>query len=263
MGSKSRIAKDIVPIIQKCIDDTNISNYMELFVGGANVIDKIKCTNQIGNDIHKPLIHLLEYAKNGGVLPDEITREEYSKVRSNPNNFDDWYVGCVGFLASYNGRYFDGGYAQSGYEKTKTGERFRNYYQEAKNNLIKQSQNPLFKNTTFRGDDYKSCINIYKPDNWVIYVDPPYQGTKQFSNGKNFNYDEFWKIMRDLSKNNYVLISELNAPNDFENIWEQEVSRSIKLTDKSKAVEKLFTYKNGKYSKSNKSNVLYSKLNIK
>lgn len=42
MGSKSRIAKDIVPIIQKCIDDNNLETYIEPFVGGANVIDKIK-----------------------------------------------------------------------------------------------------------------------------------------------------------------------------------------------------------------------------
>ena len=41
MGSKSRIAKDIVPIIQKYIDDNRIISYIEPFVGGANVIDKI------------------------------------------------------------------------------------------------------------------------------------------------------------------------------------------------------------------------------
>lgn len=34
MGSKSRIAKDIVPIIQKTIDDNNINTYIEPFVGG-------------------------------------------------------------------------------------------------------------------------------------------------------------------------------------------------------------------------------------
>ena len=43
MGSKSRIAKQIVPIIQQCIDDSHSDTYIEPFVGGANVIDKIKC----------------------------------------------------------------------------------------------------------------------------------------------------------------------------------------------------------------------------
>lgn len=34
MGSKSRIAKDIVPIIQKTIDDNDIHLYLEPFLGG-------------------------------------------------------------------------------------------------------------------------------------------------------------------------------------------------------------------------------------
>ena len=58
-----------------------------------------------------------------------------------------------------------------------------------------------------------------------------------------FNYEEAWDIMRQWSEKNIVLISELSAPEDFECIWQQEVSRSIKATDKSRAVEKLFIYK--------------------
>lgn len=34
MGSKARFAKDICPILQKCIDDNSIETYVELFVGG-------------------------------------------------------------------------------------------------------------------------------------------------------------------------------------------------------------------------------------
>ena len=141
MGSKSRIAKDIVPIIQKCIDDNNIETYVEPFVGGANVIDKINCKNKIGNDLNKYLIGLLNYVSNDGELLQEVSRELYSEVRSNylkeNNNYEDWYVGNIGFLASYNGRWFDGGYAKPGYEKTKTGTRYRDYYKEGLNNLLK------------------------------------------------------------------------------------------------------------------------------
>lgn len=35
-GSKSRIVKHIVPILQKEIDDNNIVNYYEPFVGGKS-----------------------------------------------------------------------------------------------------------------------------------------------------------------------------------------------------------------------------------
>lgn len=42
MGSKSRIAKYIIPIIQRYIDDNKINTYIEPFCGGCNIIDKIK-----------------------------------------------------------------------------------------------------------------------------------------------------------------------------------------------------------------------------
>lgn len=44
-----------------------------------------------------------------------------------------------------------------------------------------------------------------------------------------------------------------HAPRDFKWIWRQEVSRSIKATDKSKAVEKLFVKEDRNDISSNKS----------
>lgn len=241
MGSKSRITKYIIPIIQSYIDDNNIKNYYESFVGGANVIDKIKCENRYGTDNNKYLIALLNRVKNQEDLLKEVDRELYSKVRDCYNNnqetYEDWIIGNVGFLASYNGRFFDGGYAKSGYEKTKNGERFRDYYREAKDNILTQA--PLLKDIKFYYCDYRER----SPKNMVIYVDPPYENTKQYNTSKDFNHFEFWDKMREWSENNIVLISEENAPNDFECIWEQKVSRSIKAQDKSKSTEKLFIYK--------------------
>lgn len=244
MGSKSRIAKHIVPIIQKYIDETNCKYYLEPFVGGANVIDKIKCNIKIGSDKNKYLIALLQRAQSGEPLYTYVSKELYDAARTAFNNGDDtrffdWEMGNIGFLASYNGRWFDGGYAKSGYEKTKNGERFRDYYREAKDNLLEQA--PNLKDVKFSCKDYR-YYNEVNLKGFVIYVDPPYQNTKQYANATSFNYKEFWQTMRDWSKNNIVLISEQNAPDDFECVWEQEVSRSIKANDKSKATEKLFIY---------------------
>lgn len=240
MGSKSRIAKHIVPIIQECIDRNQIDTYIEPFVGGANVIDKIKCENKYGSDNNKYLIALLQRAKNKEPLLHEVPRELYNDVRSNQDNekYDDWFVGNVGFLASYNGRWFDGGYAKAGYEKTKNGQRYRDYYQEAKRNILKQADSLV--DTWFLHKDYREWNEL---ENCVIYCDPPYANTKQYANSLKFDYGEFWDTMRKWSKNNIVLISEQNAPDDFGYIWRQEVSRSIKANDKSRSVEKLFTYK--------------------
>lgn len=238
MGSKSRIAKDIVPIIQKYVDEYN--TYLEPFCGGCNVIDKIKANKRIASDKNKYLIALWKHIQDRKDLLENVSREFYNDVRSNQNNnkYEDWVVGNVGFLASYNGRWFDGGYAQTGYEKTKTGERLRDYYKEAKQNILQQLDS--IQNIEFLNQDY----TYFYPVNYVIYCDPPYANTKQYANSKNFDYDIFWDTMREWSQRNIVLISEQNAPDDFKCIWQQEVSRSIKANDKSKSVEKLFMYNN-------------------
>lgn len=131
MGSKSRIAKYIVPIIQGYIDKSGADLYIEPFVGGANVIDKIKCKNRIGGD------------KN--------------QYHSGHGELEDWQIGNIGFLASYNGRFFDGGYAKSGYEKTQNGERYRDYYRESRDNLLQQS--PRLRDIMFISSDYLNILN--------------------------------------------------------------------------------------------------------
>lgn len=234
MGSKSRIANHIVPIIQNYINESGSAIYIEPFVGGANVIDKIQCDYKVGADINKYLIALFQYIKSGGILPDMISRDTYKKVRDNPNNFKNWFVGCVGFLSSYNGKFF-GGY--SGEVRARTGT-VRNYYKEACKNISKQ--------TTALNDIEFICLN-YKHLNFsdsVIYCDPPYEGTTSYS--VKFNHNEFWETMRVWSRNNIVIVSEENAPNDFKCIWQYEVKRTLDTKSRHTATEKLFVFNGGK-----------------
>ena len=236
MGSKSRIKKHIVPILQNLIDENGIDTYIEPFVGGANVIDDIQCQNRVGGDLHDKLIALLKHVRDGGELPLEVPKSLYDDVRSNKDTgkYEDWYVGAIGFLASYNGRYFDGGYAKSGVSNGKV----RNYYDEAKRNLVEQA--PKLEKVQFLNCHYTSFSDV---KNCLIYCDIPYKDTKQYSTSKNFNHDQFWSWVRDMSENNIVIVSELQAPDDFECIWEQPVLRSIKSKDKSVAIEKMFILK--------------------
>ena len=247
MGSKSRIAKYIVPIIQKYIDENNIHNYLEPFCGGLNVIDKIRCGRKFAYDLNKYLIHLFIHVKEGGELPNVIDKRLYDLAREvwhhdyENKAFQDWEIGCIGWLCSFSGRGFDGGYSYEGYETRKDGTKIlRHYYQERKNNLIKQFEQPLCRDIMFGISDYRDLKGL---NGYCIYCDPPYIQTKQYANSTAFNHDEFWNIMREWSKDNIVLISELHAPDDFECIWEQEVSRSINAQNKTRAVEKLFKWK--------------------
>ena len=60
---------------------------------------------------------------------------------------------------------------------------------------------------------------------------------------KDFNHKEFWNLVRELSKNNIVYVSEQEAPEDFEVVWEKEVRRQIDKNKEKKATEKLFKKK--------------------
>ncbi len=238
MGSKSRIVGEISPIIQSYVDSSEKRFYYEPFCGGCNVIDHITADRRFAADKQKYLIALYRNLDKVCLLPEFITKDHYSDVRTcfntGNNKYEDWYIGAVGFLASYNGRFFDGGYA--GLVNTKAGVQ-RNYYAEAKRNL--EAQIPQLQGISFGCLDYKDTKNI---TGYVIYCDPPYFGTKQYGASKDFNHKEFWKWVRKMSANNVVLVSEHNAPNDFECIWAQKILRTIDNNKRVETTEKLFMF---------------------
>jgi len=246
MGSKERICKYIVPIIQQYIDETGATNYEEPFCGGCSIIEKIKCQNRWAFDNNKYLIGLLNHVTAGLPLPNEIPKSVYDDVREHyyldDGKYSDAYIGIVGFLASYNGRFFDGGYAKTGIEHTPKGDRIRNYYQEAKCNIESQAENLkgiLFATRDFFLDFNEQYIDLYS--GFVFLFDPPYKDVKQYANSKDFDYEEYYEICRKLSVNNIVLCCEQNMPEDFMCIWERPILRSIKATDKSYSPERLYT----------------------
>lgn len=242
MGSKSRVAKDILPFIQHGLSLTE-NTYIETFCGGCNMLDKVQADKRFAYDLNPYLIGLFKHIQVGASLLEEVPRELYGKVREHYKEgiYEDWYVGNIGFLASYNGRFFDGGYAPPGYEKTKTGIRYRDYYREARDNILKQ--NVGLKDVVFECKDYLE----HDFHNITIYCDPPYASQKKYDNALAFDYEKFWSTMRKWSVYNVVLISEQTAPEDFICLWEKEVSRSIKAADKTIATEKLFIYKDSPY----------------
>lgn len=238
MGSKNRLAEELAPIIQSYITDET-KGYLEPFVGGANMIDKIKCENRIGYDSHKQLIALFKKLQtNKDEIPDEIPFAEYERVKNNKNDYEDWYLGLVGFLGSFGAKYFDG-YARN-HKNDSTGQIQRGSIKSLKKQY-ESLKNVKFECKDFREIDDDIC-------NYVIYCDPPYKNTKKYST-KNFPYDEFYDWCKEMSKNNIVLISEYSMPDDFECIWEQEVkvnfdSNRKKQKDlKNKRIEKLFIFK--------------------
>lgn len=115
-GSKSRVVKDICPIIQKAIDESNCDTFVDAFVGGANLIQHIKCKNRIDYDINPYLIALLNNLDKIPNFEVPVSKEEYdicrAEWRSTQLTHPDWYIGAVGYIASFGGRFYDGGYAK-------------------------------------------------------------------------------------------------------------------------------------------------------
>lgn len=173
---------------------------------GGNVIDKVKCEHKYASDVQPYLIALLKQAqKDTGVFPETITLEEYKNVKDNKEKYPDWYVGLVGFCASFGGKFFNG------YGQDSKGN--RNIPNERTRNLIKQS--PNLKDIQFTCCDFRNI----KPN------------------------DEFYNWCRQMAKNNILLVSEYNMPDDFDCIWQKEIKTSLCIdrakTD-SKRTEKLF-----------------------
>lgn len=238
VGSKNRISKDLVPVIQKYINESGY-NYFEPFVGGANVIDKIKANKKIGSDNNPYLIALLKQAqKDVSIFPESISKEKYKEVlndykSNNLKKYENWEIGLYGFCGSYGSKFFD----------TFAKANNRDIPKERINNIKKQSLN--LKNIDFVCGSYKKVpMNIKK---FVIYCDIPYKGTYNYK-GEIFDYDYFYEWVKIMSKNNIVLISEYEMPSDrFECIWEKNIISNLSDAKMRKdKKEKLFIYKGEK-----------------
>lgn len=244
-GSKNKYADSIVPILQKLIDDNNIQLYVEPFVGGANIIDKINCPHKYGIDKNYSLICLLRKAQEA---PEDIpstgskelwyqAKDIYRRYKGEPQmeeEMEGWRIGAIQFLGSYNRGGFSRGYANPTKEQ--------DFYKQAYDNLIKQAKEPKFKDIIFCHSNYNE---LQLDDNFptLIYCDPPYENTKPYGYKfeTDFDYKYYWNWVRKMSQKHIVICSEQNFPSDFNIIWQKEVKRTMNNKRKT-AIEKLGIY---------------------
>jgi len=226
MGSKARHAKEILPIILSGRESGQW--YVEPFVGGANVIDKVY-GDRIGSDFNPYVIALWQAVADGWVPPDMVSEEEYARLKSERNV--DAITSFVGFSCSYGAKFF-GGYARG---KSTKGE-WRNYADEAKRAMAKTQ-------VGITGVKFQHCSydQLEIPPNSIIYCDPPYQGTTGYATGK-FDHDKFWKWCDDkVADGHKVYVSEYTAPDHWNCVWEKKVNNTLtKDTGSKQGIERLF-----------------------
>ena len=236
MGSKSRIINEILPILLS--DRKENQWYVELFCGGCNSIDKVD-GRRIANDKNKYLIAMWKGLQENKERVKIITKDLYSRARDEYNKginveFSDFEIGWIGWMGSYNGRFFDGGY--SGHD---VGNTHRDYITEQIRNTESQIEN--IKDIKFFSKDYSEFD--FKEE-CIIYCDIPYKDTKQYITSKNFDHEKFWEWCRDMyNRGHKVFISEYQAPEDFVCLWSKEITNSMNNKNTYKPIEKLFTYK--------------------
>ena len=230
MGSKNRIAKEILPIMLK---EREERTWVEPFVGGANIIDKVQ-GNRIGNDNQEYVIALYKALQNGYVPPKEVTSDFFFEVENNKDKYPKELVGYLGTQLTFGCEWW------GSFRRDNTGK--RNYGVEAYNNVMKQQPNLI--GIEFVCGDYR---DLEIPTNSLIYCDPPYRGVRKYVGNVKFDSDVFWEVCRNWSKQGHIVfVSEYEAPSDFECVWSKEISasanNSIKTGQGLKAVEKLFKF---------------------
>jgi DNA adenine methylase len=223
VGSKNRIAKDLLSIILPYRGDRT---WAEPFVGGGNMIDKVT-GDRLGSDANADVIgalvfirdHLDQIPKNNL----EFTEDMYKSLRSNENSM---LKSFAGFAYSFGAKWL-GGWRRGGN---------RDYVSEAYKNAMKQS--PKLQGVVLACRTYDK-LDI--PENSIIYCDPPYRNTTKY-NVNTFNHGKFFDWCREMKqKGHIVFVSEYQAPNDFESVYEKEIVSSLdKNTGGKVGKEKLF-----------------------
>lgn len=234
MGSKRRLFREIAPLILK--DRKAEQLYVEPFCGGCNSLSQVS-GRRLGADINPYLIAMLRSVIAGNPQFYPIPRSFYSKVRKayrkrDYSEFTKAEIGWVGFMASYNGRFFDGGYSGNGVKSKDGG--VRDYIDETITDLLRQVPD-------LQGIELKCCSydRLDIPSGSIIYCDPPYKNTKQYSD-ICFDYDRFYAWLKEQSRRNKVFISEYWMPSEFREIWSKDVHCNINI-EKRNRTEKLFT----------------------
>lgn len=208
--------------------------WVEPFVGGANMIDKVDGT-RIGNDNQQYVIALYKALQSGWKPPMEVSSDFFFEVENNKDNFPKELVGYLGTQLTFGCEWW------GSFRRDNTGK--RKYDLEAYNNVMKQQPNLI--GVEFNCGDYR---DLQIPNNSLIYCDPPYRGVRKYVGNDKFDSDLFWEVCRNWSKQGHIVfISEYEAPIDFECVWSKEISasanNSIKTGQGLKAVEKLFKLK--------------------
>lgn len=201
VGGKYLIGKEIAKIINKEIEETGYI-YIEPFCGMLGVGRHIKSEKRIFSDKNKDLIDFWNAIKSGWKPKvEKPTKEEWEELKKQESNPQRTFSG---YKWSYAG----------------------NFFNTLKPDVIKSKPFKFsnLDNAVFECKDYKEYKDI---KNHIFYLDPPYKGVKSQKEWGKFDSEEFWIMVKELSKNNVVFISEQDGTKDYPIAWKKKMRRSL------------------------------------
>lgn len=240
LGGKQRLGKHLSPVLHELFEKYNethkkkLTTYLDPFCGSLGVLKHMTDLPVpiLASDYHPDLISMWQGVQDNSLqFPESVSEEEYLEAKQLPS--PNPLKGFIGFGMAFGGRFF-----ASFSQKYLNGKK-EDFCKEMRNSLNRTR--PLIQNVKFECKDYRKL----KPKNCFIYCDPPYAYSKypikyrrDVRDYDEFNNEEFWDIMRQWSKNNLVIISEVKAPADFEEIWSQSRYRSAAQSTKTRYSKK-------------------------
>jgi site-specific DNA-adenine methylase len=242
-GGKQQLGRKIyneMILLEKKLSNKPLP-YFEPFCGMCGVLvhfarDKDTKRKLSGCDINQDILYMWKALQRGWKPPLTCTKQRYEELKYTKRHSAE--RGFLGVVCSFGGQFFRGNFRTT----TKT----HNFITAGARGVTKASKDMLnveFKNST--------SYDNFNPEGYLIYCDPPYVGNKVSNDTfQNFNHEKFWDIMREWSKKNIVVISEIKAPDDFISIWSKEYKVSfLSQTKNNKNIkkqytEKLFVHKN-------------------
>lgn len=221
LGGKSRLAKDICREILSRTTEREV--YIEPFLGGGATFQVIAPNFKfaIGTDIQEDLMLMWQAVLDGSlVLPDHISESDYKELRhAEPSALR----GFVGFGMSFGGGFFEG------YARKARGVDDDSYLRSSERSVLK-FRDSLIETRVRLGR--KSFDELFPKDGSVVYCDPPYAGTKEYSQASGFDHGRFWSTMDKWAENGaHVFVSEFSAPDHWTPVWEKERKIMTKHVD--------------------------------
>lgn len=211
-GGKQQIGKkihEVISILEEYLYDEKL-DYIEPFVGFCGVIKHFAVESDrkcFATDLNKDIILMWKALQKGWKPPTKCSKNYYENLKvSNKNSAER---GFIGVACSYAGIFFVG---YRGHQ-TFNGKQVSSAAMTSRS-ILKITEK--IKNVNFMNP---MSYTRLRPNNKLIYCDPPYESNKYPSKFFEFDSEKFWNTMRKWSKNNLVVVSERNAPKDFKKIW--------------------------------------------